>query len=139
MCRITKRFGALPKAAETCGVHWWRFQRVTPRSTAADDPVSGLDVAIPNRARNPASQRRFQQTATRGQHWEHASYLERCLPEGKKGNPALPLHQVLQLHPDDNVLVALVDLQEGANVSFSGRELNLTAAVPAKHKFAMQD
>jgi altronate hydrolase len=50
----------------------------------------------------------------------------------------LPLHQVLQLHPDDNVLVALVDIREGANVSFVGQVLSLTTAVPAKHKFAIQ-
>lgn len=46
--------------------------------------------------------------------------------------------RVLQLHPNDNVLVALIDLQVGERISFSGYELVLTAAVPAKHKLALQ-
>ncbi|MGB7845284.1 MAG: altronate dehydratase family protein [Candidatus Acidiferrum sp.] len=47
--------------------------------------------------------------------------------------------QVLQLHPDDNVLVALVDLEQGVGISFSGHDLVLATAVPAKHKFALLD
>jgi altronate hydrolase len=47
--------------------------------------------------------------------------------------------QALQLHPNDNVLVALIDLQDGARISFSGGDLVLATAVPAKHKFALQD
>lgn len=47
--------------------------------------------------------------------------------------------QVLQLHPDDNVAVALLDLPVGAAVSWRGRELILASAVPAKHKFALRD
>jgi altronate hydrolase len=50
----------------------------------------------------------------------------------------LPHNQVLQLHPNDNVLVALVDLQEGALISFLDGALALATAVPAKHKFAIQ-
>ena len=46
--------------------------------------------------------------------------------------------RVLQLHRHDNVLVALVDLQIGTRISFSGQELALTSLVPAKHKFALQ-
>ena len=48
-------------------------------------------------------------------------------------------HQVLRLHPDDNVLVALVDIPEGANIAFPGHELHLATAVRAKHKFATHD
>jgi altronate hydrolase len=47
--------------------------------------------------------------------------------------------QWLQLYPDDNVLVALVDLREGSRISFPGQEFVLATAVPAKHKFAIQD
>jgi altronate hydrolase len=47
--------------------------------------------------------------------------------------------QVLHLHPSDNVLVALVDLQEGLRISLSGHEIVLATPVPAKHKFAVQD
>jgi altronate hydrolase len=46
---------------------------------------------------------------------------------------------VLQLHPKDNVLVALVDLPEGVRILFSGQDLVSTTAVPAKHKLALQD
>jgi altronate hydrolase len=46
--------------------------------------------------------------------------------------------KALQLHPNDNVLVALVDLREGSHISFSGHELVLGTAVPAKHKFAIE-
>jgi altronate hydrolase len=45
---------------------------------------------------------------------------------------------VLQLHADDNVIVALADLQQGARILCSGRDLVLTNAVPAKHKFALR-
>jgi len=47
--------------------------------------------------------------------------------------------QVLQLHPKDNVLVALNDLRKGEEISFSGRTYNLRTDVPAKHKFATHD
>lgn len=47
--------------------------------------------------------------------------------------------RVLQLHPKDNVLVALVDLPEGVRILFSGQDLVSTTAVPAKHKLALQD
>jgi altronate hydrolase len=47
--------------------------------------------------------------------------------------------QVLQLHPKDNVLVALNDLRKGEEISFSGRTYTLRTDVPAKHKFATHD
>jgi altronate hydrolase len=46
---------------------------------------------------------------------------------------------VLQLHPRDNVLIALADLTAGAQIEFAGRLYRLRNAVPAKHKFAMRD
>jgi len=47
--------------------------------------------------------------------------------------------KVLQLHPGDNVLVALQNLAEGEPVTFSGESYSLGSNVPAKHKFAMRD
>jgi altronate hydrolase len=51
----------------------------------------------------------------------------------------LAREQVLQLHPDDNVAVALLDLPAGAAVSPLGHAVVLSTAVPAKHKFALRD
>ncbi|WP_339755715.1 altronate dehydratase family protein [Algoriphagus aquimarinus] len=48
-------------------------------------------------------------------------------------------HKTLQIHPKDNVLVALQDLKSGENISFSGNDLILKDDVPAKHKFAIND
>src|SRR5437773_3039091 len=49
------------------------------------------------------------------------------------------MHNVLQLDPRDNVLIALTDLQRGETVEHSGKEYTLVAGVPAKHKFATED
>ncbi|SFB24564.1 UxaA family hydrolase [Algoriphagus aquimarinus] len=48
-------------------------------------------------------------------------------------------HKTLQIHPKDNVLVALQDLKAGENISFSGNDIILKDDVPAKHKFAIND
>jgi altronate hydrolase len=48
-------------------------------------------------------------------------------------------HKYLKIHPDDNVLVALVDLKAGESISFSGATTQLAEPIPAKHKFVMQD
>jgi altronate hydrolase len=45
---------------------------------------------------------------------------------------------VLQLHPLDNVLVALVDLSAGTQISHAAANVKLVSDVPAKHKFAIQ-
>lgn len=45
----------------------------------------------------------------------------------------------LQIHPLDNVLVALQDLKKGETISFKGMDITLTADIPAKHKFFMDD
>lgn len=45
----------------------------------------------------------------------------------------------LQIHPADNVLVALVDLQAGTPIEFGTQSFNLTTYVSAKHKFALAD
>lgn len=48
-------------------------------------------------------------------------------------------HKTLQIHPKDNVLVALQDLKSGENISFSGNSIILKDDIPAKHKFAIHD
>lgn len=45
----------------------------------------------------------------------------------------------LQIHPLDNVLVALTDLDKGYAVNFNGLSFNLVTAVAAKHKFTLKD
>jgi len=44
----------------------------------------------------------------------------------------------LQIHPDDNVLVALSNLEAGSNVINNSTTLQLTTSVKAKHKFSLQ-
>jgi altronate hydrolase len=47
--------------------------------------------------------------------------------------------RVLQLDPQDNVAVALVELQAGEQVEFQGVTCRVVNRVPAKHKFALRD
>ena len=49
------------------------------------------------------------------------------------------MQNVLKVHPSDNVLVALRDLEAGASVRFREESLELKEAVPAKHKIAVAD
>lgn len=49
------------------------------------------------------------------------------------------MQKVLQIHPSDNVLVALADLQKGEQITFLENSYTLQTDVPAKHKFLMQD
>jgi len=46
---------------------------------------------------------------------------------------------VLKVHPADNVLVALNNLEKGTVVSFEGREYLIQENVKAKHKFSVVD
>lgn len=48
-------------------------------------------------------------------------------------------HKILQIHPKDNVLVALTDLKAGEKVVFEEKSIILIHNVPAKHKFSMQN
>ena len=48
-------------------------------------------------------------------------------------------HQVLKVHPKDNVIVALTNLSKGTVVLFEGKEYLLQEDIPAKHKFFMQE
>jgi altronate hydrolase len=46
---------------------------------------------------------------------------------------------ILQIHPSDNILVALKNLQAGETLDHSGQLYTVTENIPAKHKFYMQD
>ena len=48
-------------------------------------------------------------------------------------------HRVTKVHPDDNVLVALTNLEAGEEVIYNGYSLTLPSRVPAKHKFVIND
>ncbi len=47
--------------------------------------------------------------------------------------------RILQIHPDDNVLVALTNLAKGEVISYNDRSYELQEAIPAKHKFFLVD
>ncbi|WP_142688025.1 UxaA family hydrolase [Chitinophaga polysaccharea] len=44
--------------------------------------------------------------------------------------------KVLKVHPHDNVLVALQDLEKGETVEYNGAVYTMQEEIPAKHKFA---
>jgi altronate hydrolase len=46
---------------------------------------------------------------------------------------------VLQLNPQDNVIVALAPLRKGEQIGFSGETYTLLSDIPAKHKFLTRD
>jgi altronate hydrolase len=46
---------------------------------------------------------------------------------------------ILQVHPDDDLIVALRDLAAGQQVALNGRLWTLREAIPAKQKFAARD
>ncbi|MGB8192902.1 MAG: altronate dehydratase family protein [Chitinophagaceae bacterium] len=46
---------------------------------------------------------------------------------------------IVKVHPDDNVLVALTNLAKGERVASNGTELVLHDNIPAKHKFVTAD
>lgn len=50
-----------------------------------------------------------------------------------------PKKTFLQIHPSDNVLVALSNLPEGTLIEFNGDAFNLKTAVQAKHKFSISN
>jgi len=41
----------------------------------------------------------------------------------------------LKVHPNDNVYVALADLQPGADIPYNGQNVRVSEAIPAKQKF----
>jgi len=50
---------------------------------------------------------------------------------------ATQITSYIQIHPLDNVLVALVDLPAGTRINFNGQSFDLLTAVSAKHKFTL--
>ncbi|WP_257656548.1 UxaA family hydrolase [Parapedobacter lycopersici] len=46
--------------------------------------------------------------------------------------------QLLQIHPHDNVLVALQDLPPGMDIAYDGQSFRLLSGVKAKHKFTFR-
>ena len=48
-------------------------------------------------------------------------------------------HKITRIHPADNVLVALTNLEQGEQVVYNGEDYLLPGRVPAKHKFVTQD
>src|SRR5713101_7620462 len=48
-------------------------------------------------------------------------------------------NSVLKLEPKDNALIALRDLRQGDQISYSNHAYTLVSDVPAKHKFAAED
>jgi altronate hydrolase len=47
--------------------------------------------------------------------------------------------QVLKVHPDDNVIVALQDMAKGQTLSYKEKTYTLVDDIPAKHKFFAED
>lgn len=47
--------------------------------------------------------------------------------------------KIIKVHPADNVIVALVDLVQGEQISFEGNEITVVFDVKAKHKMAELD
>src|SRR5687768_4033065 len=48
-------------------------------------------------------------------------------------------HKVTKVHPADNVLVALTNLNSGEKVAYDGAEYTVVENIPAKHKFVIED
>jgi altronate hydrolase len=48
-------------------------------------------------------------------------------------------HRIAKVHPDDNVLVALTNLEKSEKLSYNGSEYILADSIPAKHKFVTTD
>jgi altronate hydrolase len=47
--------------------------------------------------------------------------------------------KITKVHPKDNVMVALADLQPGEEVTYQGKTYKPVEFIPAKHKFAIGD
>jgi altronate hydrolase len=46
---------------------------------------------------------------------------------------------ILKVHPDDNVLVALINLSKGEVIQYEGHSYELKEDIPAKHKFTTEN
>ena len=49
------------------------------------------------------------------------------------------MNKILKVHPEDNLIVAIADLQPGEEVSLNGNTFRLKDPVPQKHKFFSHD
>ena len=49
------------------------------------------------------------------------------------------MDRYIQIHPNDNVAVALTDLPAGEVLHLSGRDVTLREAIPVGHKIALAD
>ncbi|WP_297335718.1 altronate dehydratase family protein [Algoriphagus sp.] len=47
--------------------------------------------------------------------------------------------RILQIHPDDNAIVALTDLERNEVFELNGEFISILEPIPAKHKFCIQD
>lgn len=54
-------------------------------------------------------------------------------------NETIMQKKLIKVHPTDNVIVALVDIEQGETIAFEGKEITTTTAVKAKHKIAEFD
>ena len=48
-------------------------------------------------------------------------------------------HRITKVHPKDNLIVALTDLEAGSAVWYNEAEFILAEKIPAKHKFVAKD
>jgi len=48
-------------------------------------------------------------------------------------------HSYVRIHPKDNVLVALQNLEQGTEINFEGQTIKLVDKIAAKHKFTLGD
>lgn len=46
---------------------------------------------------------------------------------------------IMKVHPDDNIIVALRDIQPGESLSLNGQSITMNEFIPIKHKFAESD
>jgi altronate hydrolase len=49
------------------------------------------------------------------------------------------MNKILKIHPGDNVIVALRDLEAGEQYAYDGETFSIRERIPAKHKFYTQD
>ena len=49
------------------------------------------------------------------------------------------MQKLIKIHPDDNVAIALVDLEEGMEIPFEGDTINALSYTKAKHKISLEE
>ena len=49
------------------------------------------------------------------------------------------MHKILKVHPDDNIIVAIQNLEAGETVILDGESYEIRESIPVKHKFASND